>query len=228
METTLFTFRGPFGIPVEIRQSAALLLGLMALLSVMRDGALLFTLIFFGVLILSVYLHELGHAWGCRVQGVAVRRIVIHAGGGFCEYQRATIRQEELIVAAGPLVNLALWAIFGLALHGLYRLGMADEGWLPLAVTLFPWVGLASGLNLFLFFYNMVPVQPLDGGKLLHLGLRRLMPPAEALKYTGAVGVVFCILWFPGLIWMYLTTGWLLFFIPSLALHLAMMRGQIR
>ena len=228
MDNNILTFRGLFGVPVEIRQSAAVLLGMMALLTVMRGGGLAYTLGFFAVLLISIYLHELGHAWGCRVQGVPVRRIVLHAGGGYCEHQRSTNRQDELIVAMGPLVNLALWALCGLALEGLYRVALADPSWAPLGMRVLPWLGFAATLNLFLFFYNMVPVQPLDGGKLLQLGLRRVMAPAQAMKITGAVGVVFCVLWFPGLLWLFLTTGWLLFFIPSLALHMAMMRGQYR
>ncbi|WP_149140968.1 site-2 protease family protein [Gemmobacter caeruleus] len=228
MEANLFTFRGLFGVPVEVRQSAGLLFLMMATFSVMRGGGIFFTVVIFGMLFLSVYLHELGHAWGCRVQGVPVRRIVISAGGGFCEHQRSTNRQDELIVAMGPIVNLALWAICGLAVQGLYRLGLASPSWVPMAMTLLPWLSFAAMLNLFLFFYNMVPVQPLDGGKLLQSGLRRLLPAGQAMRVTGAIGVVFCVLWFPGLIWVFFTTGWLLFFIPSLALHLAMMRGAWR
>ena len=59
-----------------------------------------------------IFLHELGHAWGCQVQGIPVRRIVLHGGGGFCEHTRSGTRTEqELIIAMGPLVNLALWAL---------------------------------------------------------------------------------------------------------------------
>ena len=230
MENTIFRFRGIFGVPVEVQSSAAFLLAMMAGLSLMRGGDLVPVLIFFGLLVLSVYLHELGHAWGALVQGVAVRRIVIHGGGGFCEHQRSTNRQDELIVAMGPLVNLALWAICGLAMQGFYSLMLTNPEALPMgfAMQVFGALALASMLNLFLFFYNMVPVQPLDGGKLLQLGLRRLMPPAQAMRATGAVGVVFCVLWFPAMLWVFLSYGWLLLFIPSLPLHLAMMRGQFR
>lgn len=215
---------------MEVQSSAAFLLAMMAGLSLMRGGDLAPVLIFFGLLVLSVYLHELGHAWGARVQGVAVRRIVIHGGGGFCEHQRSTNSQDELIVAMGPIVNLALWAICGLAMQGFYSLMLSNPQALPMgfAMQLFSGLALASMLNLFLFFYNMVPVQPLDGGKLLQLGLRRLMPPAQAMRATGAVGVVFCVLWIPALIWVFLTYGWLMLFMPSLPLHLAMMRGQFR
>ena len=70
-----------------------------------RDFA--FDLMFFAILIGSIYLHELGHAWGCLIQGVPVRRVMIYGGGGFCEPTRSSTRYEqELIVAMGPIVNL--------------------------------------------------------------------------------------------------------------------------
>jgi Zn-dependent protease len=228
VEATLFSFRGIFGVPVEVRQSAGLLFLMMVTLTTLRGGSLIHAALIFGALFLAVYLHELGHAWGARVQGLRVRQIVIHAGGGWCEHERGPAASEELVIAMGPIVNLALWAIFGLAVQGLYHKGMGDPAWVPLAMSLIPWFGFFSMLNMFLFCYNMVPVQPLDGGKLLPIWLRRILPAAQASKLAGAIGVVFCVLWFPGLLVIFLTTGWLLFFVPSLALHLAMMRGEIR
>ena len=230
MNNTIFRFRGLFGVQVEVQQSAALLLAIMAGLTLMRGGGLVPVLMFFGILVVSVYLHELGHAWGALVQGVPVRRIVIHGGGGFCEHQRSTNRQDELIVAMGPIVNLALWAIAGLAMQGFYGLMLTNPEALPmgLAMNMFSGLAMAAMLNLFLFFYNIVPVQPLDGGKLFQLGLMRLMPAGQAMRVAGAVGVVFCVLWFPALLWIFLSYGWLMLFIPSLPLHLAMMRGRFR
>ena len=89
------------------------------------------------------------------------------------------------------------------------------------------WADTFARLNLALFFFNMLPVHPLDGGKLFFLGLLRLTSPLNALKAAGAVGVVFSILWWPALIWVYVNYGWLLLFAPSLRQHLAMMRGEI-
>lgn len=226
MEQTVLSFRGLFGVPVEVRQSVAILVLMMTGFALMQGGSLVITAIFLGILLISVYLHELGHAWGARVQGITVSRIVLHGGGGFCEHRRSTLKQDELIVAMGPLVNLSLWAVLGLAQQAVYQLAISDPAWAPFGIATVPWLGLAGTMNLFLFFYNMVPVLPLDGGRLLQIGLRRFWPPAQAIRIAGAIGVVFCILWFPMLIWVFLSTGWLLFFIPSLALHLAMARGE--
>jgi Zn-dependent protease len=121
-------------------------------------------------------------------------------------------------------VNLTLWALSSLAVNWAY-------GWLPDSETywhheLFYWVDTFGFLNLMLFAFNMVPVQPLDGGKLFHILMRKFMPPLAALRVAGAVGVVFSVLWWPGLLYLFLTSGWLLFFAPSLKQHLAMMRAE--
>lgn len=226
MERNLLELRGPFGIPIELRQSAGLLALILVLSALMQGGGIGRILGFLAVLVGSVLLHELGHAWAARVQGVRVGRIVLHAGGGYCETGRATPRQEEFILLMGPLTTLALWAVCGLARDGIYRLALADPGWVPFGLALLPWLSLASGLNLFLFLYNMVPVQPLDGGRLLLVWLRRALPPQRALKIAGTVGLVACILWVPALVWVFFSTGWLLFFLPSFALHRAMARGE--
>lgn len=82
-------------------------------------------------------------------------------------------------------------------------------------------------LNMALVIFNMVPVQPLDGGKLFHLLMLRLVRPALAQVITGGVGLVLSLLWIPAAIYAYVTFGWVLFFIPSIPAHYRMVRGQL-
>jgi Zn-dependent protease len=226
-EPTVFEFRGLFGVRVEVKQSLIWLAGLYLLLSAMSARGLVDAGILVALIVASIYLHELGHAWGCRVQGVAVHRIVIFGGGGFCEHARARNTQDELIVAMGPIVNLALWAVTSLAVGYLFDATLAVGRHDPWLLQVMIWGDTFAMINFALFLFNLVPVQPLDGGKLLHLVLLRLVPPGRALRIAGTVGVVFSVLWWPGLLYLYLTSGWLLLFAPSLRQHLAMMRGQI-
>lgn len=208
----LFQFRGPMGVPVEVHSSILILLLIFLGLSGSVEE-IQYDLMFVALLIGSIFLHELGHAWGCKVQGVPVRRIVIFGGGGFCEHGRAPNRQEqELIVAMGPIVNIAIWAVASLI-------------WPNMTPGMAMWVVyVLAQINLFLAILNMLPVQPLDGGKLFHLTLLRLMPPREATRIAGAVGVVIAVLWIPAMILCFLTYGLLLFFIPSIRAHWEMAR----
>ncbi len=227
---TLTTFRGPWGVRVEIDQSILFLGGFLLYMSL--DGGLLDGMIFAILLGGSIYLHELGHAWGCLVQGVPVRRVVLHGGGGFCEHaQSPSRRQDELIVLMGPLVNLALWAISGvllfaavLVLPGL--LGASGPiGFI--AQEAIWWLSVFAWINLAFFVFNLIPVQPLDGGKLLHLALLRVLPSDLAQRVTGGVGLILSLIWIPAAIFAYVYWGWILFFIPSPRAHYHMMRGNL-
>ena len=208
----IFQFRGPMGVPVEVHSSILFLILIFLGFSSSPED-ILYSGLFVAILIGSIFLHEFGHAWGCHVQGVPVRRVVIFGGGGFCEQGRSANREEqELIVAMGPIVNAAIWAIASL-IWPVMEGGMAM--WL---------VYVTAQINLFLCILNMLPVQPLDGGKLFHLALMRLMPPRDATRIAGAVGLVIAVLWIPAMILSFLTWGLVLFFIPSISAHWAMAR----
>lgn len=211
-ENPIFEFTGPFGVPVQVGGSILLL----PLIFIGLGGgmaSIMYDMIIVGMLIGSIFLHELGHAWGCKVQGVPVRRIMIYGGGGFCEQARsASAHQQELIVAMGPIVNFAIWAIASLIYPTL------EPGLLLFSVYML------AQINLFLGIFNMLPVQPLDGGKIFQLILMRFLPAATSTRIAGGVGLVFAALWIPAAIWMFLTIGLVLFFFPSFRLHLQMLR----
>lgn len=221
------TLRGPWGIPIEIDGSILFLAGLLVFLS--ARTSLLHGVLLAVMLIGAIGLHELGHAMATRALGLRVRRIVLHGGGGFCERQgRATPAQEEIIVLAGPLMNLALWALSGIAVWGAFHMAVAGGPTMnyPLWGAVLSYLSLFGWINIALFIFNLVPVQPLDGGKLLALLLHRLFPAALAMRITGGIGFVFSVLWIPAMIWLFLTYGVILFYFPSPRLHLQIMRGE--
>jgi Zn-dependent protease len=212
-ENPIFQFRGPWGVPVQVAPSLLMLVAIFVLLGGSVE-TLFYDLAFAAILIGSIFLHELGHAWGCLIQGVPVRRIMLYGGGGFCEHAGATTRyEEELIVAMGPIVNLAIWAVASLVEPSISNPVL---GW---AVF---WL---AQLNLFLALFNLLPVMPLDGGKLFQLGAMRLLPDVTATRVAGAVGVLLSVLWIPGMVVVFLYFGFVLFFIPPLMLHLEMARA---
>ena len=212
-ENPIFELRGPWGVPIQFGGSLMLLFLIFVPLSgspeQMMIGAALALM-----LIGSILLHELGHAWGSLIQGVRVKRIMIFGGGGFCERGASATRyQDELIVAMGPIVNLVIWAIASLAVP--YVDGLA--GWM------LAWL---AQINLFLALFNLVPLMPLDGGKLFQLALMRVLPPVTATQICGWIGVVAAIAWIPAMIWVYFNLGFVLFFIPSLKLHWQMANAR--
>ncbi|MFN3207812.1 MAG: site-2 protease family protein [Roseovarius sp.] len=228
----VFEFRGPFGVPVQIGGSLILL---FAFYLYSGGGDLAWSAAFVLMLVLSIFLHEIGHAWACLLQGIPVRRVMLFGGGGFCEPARsATARQQELIVAMGPIVNLLLWAFASLGSEALWNSLYASASAYSNPEHLFAspkaqvagYLGFFASINGFLALFNLIPVQPLDGGKLLHLLMLRLTPQSVAATVTGAIGLVISVLWIPGMLIAFGLGWWLLFFIPSIPLHYAMMRGR--
>lgn len=203
----LISFRGPLGVPVEIHSSALILGALLVFLG--SRNSLAFGVIFVAALFLSIFLHELGHAWAAKVQKVPVSRIVIWGGGGFCEHARApSPKVSEFVVIMGPLTNLAIWAIVGILPFELTGILLVDAG-----------INVFGYLNLFLALFNLVPVHPLDGGKLTQLFAMRFMSARDATRLSGGIGLVFCVLWIPILVASFVFVGFVLMFIPSWTLH---------
>lgn len=233
-DTAILQFRGPWSVPIEVSSSIIFLLFLVVGVhagggtSGLVDGAIICV-----ILIGSILLHELGHAWGARVQGIPVSRVVLHGGGGACLHSAAPARASEFIVAMGPLVNLALWAMLSLGAEGVWATIPHGDFAAPLdhfamRLNLAAWLWFAAELNLMLFVLNLIPIQPLDGGKLLHLGLLRVLSPSRALKCAGAIGLICAVLWIPAMVVMFVTFGFVLLFLPNLRLHWHMMRGGAR
>lgn len=225
-ENVIFRFYGPMGVQVDVDMSLLWLFGIYAFF--LLDSDPLYAVMFPVAVILAIFLHEMGHAWGNLVQGIPVRRVMLFGGGGFCESARsATPYQRELTVAMGPIVNAVLWAVCGL-IHTWITQGWYESGYQPglvLSETVY-FLWLFSYINLLLLIFNMIPVQPLDGGKLLHLMMSRILHHDSAQFITGAIGLALSIVWIPAMIVAYYFEGWVLFFIPSIIAHYRMMRGE--
>lgn len=87
------------------------------------------------------------------------------------------------VALAGPLSNLLILVVFGLiARAGVYFLN-------PLLVGLFAFI---AYLNVFLAVFNLVPIPPLDGSKILPL----LLPPryARVFERIGFSGILLILL----------------------------------
>jgi Zn-dependent protease len=113
-------------------------------------------------LLVSVLLHELGHALTARAFGIGVRGITLQMLGGYTELDRdaPSPRVEALVALVGPGVSLLL---------GL--LSLAAAGILPADSVLRELAGWMAFGNLVVAFYNVLPGLPLDGGRALRAGV---------------------------------------------------------
>jgi Zn-dependent protease/predicted transcriptional regulator len=120
----------------------------------------------------SLIVHELGHAFAARREGIAVNRIELFLFGGITQMSRdANSPGEEFrIAAAGPLGTLAfaiLAAAVDMAIVGPSRLWDAVR--LNGAVHLTPVLLSLSWLlvmNAAILLFNLIPAYPLDGGRI--------------------------------------------------------------
>jgi|GEM_PF-74392 len=132
-----------------------------------------------------VTLHEFGHALACRQVGGRAERIVLWPLGGVAYVDPPARPGANLwSIAAGPLVNLALMPVFGLAYFALRAgSGSLDPDLMGFATSL-------NVINITLFLFNVLPIYPLDGGKILRALLWYFVGRARSLMATVIVGFV--------------------------------------
>src|SRR5262249_55707650 len=138
LESTVFPDQDP-----HLSRTTYVVMGLVA--------ALLF--------IVSLLLHELGHALVARREGIEIDGITLWLFGGVTRFKGTfgSPGAEFRVAVAGPLVSLALGGLsVGVAL--LVREPVSVQG-------VAAWLGYS---NLLLFVFNMLPAAPLDGGRVLH------------------------------------------------------------
>lgn len=168
--------------------------------------------IIIGILV-SILLHELGHAFAGRLFGAHVSRIELIGLGGVSHFERSlpgSVLARSVIYLAGPAVNLGLWYGFD-ALAGQAAFG-------GLGMLAFPLLVLAWANNVLLVF-NLLPAYPLDGGLTLDAWLGRLLGPVWSVRIIGSLGLA-CAAW---LAFRALPTNFYLLFV---ALYLAMWNWQ--
>jgi membrane-associated protease RseP (regulator of RpoE activity) len=174
------------GFPVYVQWTALLVVGFIVLGGGgLGDPAVLArSLIYAVAILLSILVHELGHAVVGRRLGLQPRRIVVHGFGGLCEYgRRPTPKQGVLSALAGPGAGLALGALcFGLLL-GAVAIGPR----VPVGVTIFleqmVWINVVWSL------FNLMPIHPLDGGSVMANGLQMVTTPRRAWQITKWVTI---------------------------------------
>jgi len=133
----------------------------------------------FAVLLLgSVLLHELAHAWVARHRGVQVRQIVLTLVGGHTEMAQAgTAATSALIAVAGPLTNLAVAAAAWLAWQNL------PGGGVPALL-----LAMVASSNALVTGFNLLPGLPMDGGWILEALVWRV----TGRRSTGTIAAAWC------------------------------------
>lgn len=157
-----------FGIPVRIHPFFWLT---SAMLVWNRDNP---SWVFIGILcvLISVLVHELGHAVMSRRYGYP-SDIVLFIFGGYATASRFSTWKNVKVSAAGPGAGLVLFVLTYLLFRFL-RANHPDMVSTGHMMTYF--LGQMLFMNLMWSIINLIPVLPLDGGRIVESLMRRYRP----------------------------------------------------
>jgi Zn-dependent protease len=97
---------------------------------------------------------------------------------------------SALVALAGPFTNLAIAAVAAL----IFRLGLVDGGLLGQIFAFF------IVINISLFVFNMLPIPPLDGSRLLYAfapePVQKVMYQIESMGFVFLIVILFVLLQF--------------------------------
>ena len=189
----LFRIRG---IQLSVHASFLLLLGYAAL-SGWQEGGMSPMLISVTLLLaffVCVVLHELGHSFTAMKFGVKVRRILLMPIGGMAEMDSIPRQpaRELLITLAGPAVNFVIAAILAVIVG--FPEGWRLFGFTDFADTTRGFFQLLLHWNLLMGCFNLLPVFPMDGGRILRALLAARLPYLRATYVAATIGKVLAVI----------------------------------
>ena len=127
-----------------------------------------------------VILHEFGHALTAKKLGYETKDITIGFVGGIASIEGDWIKNpthELIITFAGPMVNFVLMALSSLTIL------------LPFNSTIDYVASLTFVLNAIILAFNLLPIYPMDGGRMLKSILLILINKSTAFKWTQYVSI---------------------------------------
>lgn len=196
-----------FGIPLRIDPT---FLVVVALLGATGGRDLAGVVLWIGVVLVSIVIHELGHALTARAFGLSPR-IDLHGMGGTTSWRggaRLGWWRHVLVTLAGPFAGFAVGAgVWGLAQW--QAPAIAQQPLLSLFVQDALWVNVGWGA------LNLLPILPLDGGNVVATVLEAVVGPrsrriAHGVSAVAAFGIAAFALWHREL-WIALLAGWIAF-----------------
>lgn len=182
------------GVPVRIHITFVLFILWIAASSFKSEGlaAAQSSIILIILVFICVVAHEFGHIVMAQRFGVKTRDITLWPIGGVASIERIpdNPKQEMLIAAAGPMVNVVIAAMLifvgGISINGLFQ---ADFEHASLMQRL-------ALINITLVVFNLIPAFPMDGGRIFKALLATQLGGQRAIKIAVWTGQVFAFVFF--------------------------------
>jgi Zn-dependent protease len=151
-----------------------------ALIGYLNSMSLIGTLIWVGIIFISVLFHEYGHALTAALFGQSPRIELVALGGlTYHNGQKLPFWRQFFIVLNGPIFGFLL-AILATLLLQIPTLAQGVMGSI---------LALTRMVNLFWTVVNLLPVMPLDGGQLLRIVLEKIFG-LKGFTYAIVVSMV--------------------------------------
>lgn len=136
-----------------------------------------------------VIIHELGHVFAAKSYGWTIEEIQILPFGGVANMKQNndSILEEFIVAIAGPLQNLMM-IIIGI---GFQRINLWSSEWTTFFIQ----------ANTIILLFNLLPITPLDGNKLLKSILYVFFPYRKVIKYSIFISIlliIFFLIWASG------------------------------
>lgn len=148
------------------------------------------------MLFVIVLWHELGHLLAALRFGWTVREVKLLPFGGVVEVEEAgtlPVKEEIWVALAGPMQNAILAGVCWL----LGQAGMVDGGWAETFIR----------ANMLIATFNLLPVLPLDGGRMLQAWISLYAPYHRTLLWSARISLVSSGLIVVGSVYPLLTGG---------------------
>ncbi|MED4203193.1 M50 family metallopeptidase [Neobacillus mesonae] len=126
-----------------------------------------------------IFIHEMGHAAAASFFSWRIKKITLLPFGGVAEmdeHGNRPLKEEAIVVLAGPLQHVWMMA----AAYGLLSLNIIPDDLYQLFIQ----------CNLMILVFNLFPVWPLDGGKLVFLMLSLKNSFARAHQITLYISLI--------------------------------------
>lgn len=177
----LFTFKG---IPVAVSPWFFLLVIVLAL----GHNSIIESVIVGVVVIIALLTHEFGHALTARHYNIDSSIILMGLGGVTPLKKTPNRKQSFIITLAGPLSGLLLGGIS-------YGIIILLSRYLPEVqnTNLATFLSYMFMINLIWGIFNLLPIYPMDGGKLLSALLAKFCSPKMVPKVAIVVSMFFCL-----------------------------------
>ncbi len=145
--------------------------------------------------------HEFGHCFACRRVGGEADEILMWPLGGLAQCRPPqTWRANLVTVLGGPMVNVVVFAVtaplvglasgewFGTAIPNPFTLNgllLMQDSWWTMALYLVHWTNLA------LILFNLLPMYPMDGGRMMQALLWSRIGYSRSVRLSVYVGYFF-------------------------------------